>query len=425
MKNKLAINGGTPICKKLKPFNTIGKEELRIVTKVINSGTLSGYFAKKGKENGFLGGKYVQEFEKNICDYFKVKYAITINSWTSGLQTAVGAIDIQPGDEVIVTPWTMCATVTAIVSWLAIPVFADIDPVTLNLSPDSVKKCITPKTKAIMVADIHGLSANMDRLLEIAKKNNLKIINDAAQAPGAMYKNKFAGTLGDIGGFSLNRHKHIQTGEGGVLVTNDKKIAERCRLIRNHAECIVDEKSNSSNMIGSNYRMGEIEAAIGIMQLKKLKKIIKSRQKIAKVITNTLNKYDFIKVLPTPSGYEHVYYIIPILYEQKKTSVSRSKLVEALSKEGLGNAIYSGYANIHLLPMFQNKVAFGREGIPWKSDFYDNSVNYKKGICPVAEDYHDNKIICFGACMIDGNDNELIKIKKIFEKVLSKIKDLN
>ena len=94
-----------------------------------------------------------------------------------------------------------------------------------------------------------------------------------------MYKNKFAGTLGDIGGFSLNRHKHIQTGEGGVLVTNDKKIAERCRLIRNHAECIIDEKSNSSNMIGSNYRMGEIEAAIGIMQLKKLKKIIKSRQK--------------------------------------------------------------------------------------------------------------------------------------------------
>ena len=130
----------------------------------------------------------------------------------------------------IVTPWTMHTTVTAIVSWLAIPVFADIDPVTLNLSPDSVKKCITPKTKVIMVADIHGLSADMDSLLEIANKNNLKIINDAAQAPGAMYKNKFAGTLGDIGGFSLNRHKHIQTGEGGVLVTNDKNIAERCRL---------------------------------------------------------------------------------------------------------------------------------------------------------------------------------------------------
>ena len=129
--------------------------------------------------------------------------------------------------------------------------------------------------------------------------------------------------------------------------------------------------------------------------------------------------------MPTPIGYEHVYYIISILYEQNKTGVSRSKLVEALSKEGLGNSIYSGYANIHLLPMFKNKIAFGREGIPWKSEFYDNSVNYKKGICPVAEDYHDNKIISFGSCMIDGTDNELIKIKKIFEKVLSKISDLN
>ena len=217
---------------------------------------------------------------KKICDYFQVKHAISINSWTSGLQTAVGAIDIQPGDEVIVTPWTMCATVSAIVSWLAIPVFADIDPKTLNLSPKSVEKCISKRTKAIMVADIHGLSSDMDSLLKIAKKHNLKIINDSAQSPGAKYKGKFVGAIGDIGGFSLNYHKHIQTGEGGVLVTNDEIIAQKCRLIRNHAESIMNENEPLSNMIGSNYRMGEIEAAIGIAQLKKLKELLNHVKKL-------------------------------------------------------------------------------------------------------------------------------------------------
>ena len=424
MKKKLAINGGKPICKELKAFNTIGKEELINVKKVMRSGVLSGFFAKREKEKGFLGGKFVQEFEKKICDYFQVKHAISINSWTSGLQTAVGAIDIQPGDEVIVTPWTMCATVSAIVSWLGIPVFADIDPKTLNLSPESVEKCISKRTRAIMVADIHGLSSDMDSLLKIAKKYNLQIINDSAQSPGAKYKGKFVGALGDIGGFSLNYHKHIQTGEGGVLVTNDEKIAQKCRLIRNHAESIMNDNEPLSNMIGSNYRLGEIEAAIGIAQLKKLKKIIKSRQKIGSLVSNILNQYDFIRVLPTPKDCEHVYYVVPILYEPELTGVSRSKLVDALSKEGLNNTIYGGYANIHLLPMFQKKIAFGNKGIPWKSDFYKGNVKYKKGICPVAEEYHEKKFICLCSCMIKGEEKDLLKIEKIFNKILRNISEL-
>ena len=424
MKNKLAINGGKPVCRELKPFNTIGQEELINVKKVLKSGVLSGFFAKKEKEKGFLGGKFVQDFEKRICNFFDVKYAISVNSWTSGLQTAIGAIDIQPGDEVIVTPWTMCATVSSIVSWLAIPVFADIDPNTLNLSPESVKKCITKRTKAIMVADIHGLSCDMDSLIKIAKEYNLKIINDSAQSPGAKYKGKFAGTVGDIGGFSLNYHKHIQTGEGGVLVTNNEQIAHKCRLIRNHAECIVNVNEPLSNMVGSNYRMGEIEAAIGISQLKKLKKIIKSRQKIGKIILNTLDKYNFIRVLPTPKNYEHVYYVVPIIYEPELTGVSRSRLVEALSKEGLNNTIYGGYANIHQLPMFKKKIAFGKKGIPWNSEFYKGNVNYEKGICPVAEEYHEKKFICLCSCMIDGKEKDLIRIEAIFNKVLKNISEL-
>lgn len=421
-RNNLALNGGMPVCKKLDPFNTIGKQEINAVTKVLKSGKLSGFFAKK--DNGFLGGEKVIEFEKKICNYFNVKYAIAVNSWTSGLQTAVGAIDIQPGDEVIVTPWTMCATVSSIVSWLGIPVFADIDRDTLNISVKSIKKVLSKRTKAIMLADIHGLSADMDEIKKIAEKHNLKIICDTAQSPGAKYKGAFAGTLGDIGGFSLNYHKHIHTGEGGVLVTNDDYLANRCRLIRNHAECIVTDKSNLSNMIGSNYRMGEIEAAIGIEQLKKLNKIIKNRQKIAKVIIDIVEDFNFISIPKVPKECTHVYYVLPIIYDESLTGISRKKFVNALKAEGLGDIVFEGYSNIHLLPMFQKKIAFGKEGIPWKSNFYKKEIDYKKGICPVAEDLHDNKFVCFCCCMLDGSEKDLKKLKKIFLKVLSNISEI-
>ena len=156
-----------------------------------------------------------------------MKHAITVNSWTSGLIAAVGALSIEPGDEIIVSPWTMCASATAILHWNAIPVFADIEGDTFCLDPVSVEKKINSKTKAIMSIDIAGQSANMDALKNIAKKYNLKIISDTAQAPGALYKGKLAGTLGDVGGISLNYHKHIHTGEGGVLFTNDDLIAEK------------------------------------------------------------------------------------------------------------------------------------------------------------------------------------------------------
>jgi len=290
MDEKLAINGGSKtINTKFAAYNSLGEEERLAVDRVMRSGVLSAFLGVWHKD--FYGGPKVQEFEKMATKYFGVKHAITVNSWTSGLIAAVGALDIEPGDEIIVSPWTMAASATAILHWNAIPIFADIEEDTFNLDPDSVEANITPHTKAIMAVDIFGHSADMDSLRKIADKYNLKIISDTAQSPGAMYKGKYAGTLADIGGYSLNYHKHIHTGEGGIIVTNDDKLAERLQLIRNHAEVVVEAKGveKINNMIGYNFRLGEIESAIGIEQLKKLKKFTKSRERIGNRLSLVLS----------------------------------------------------------------------------------------------------------------------------------------
>jgi dTDP-4-amino-4,6-dideoxygalactose transaminase len=201
--DKLAIFGGPKaVPKPLKPYNSIGTEEAEAVKKVIESGVLSKYLGTWSPD--FYGGEKVKAFERDCEQFFGVKHAVTVNSWSSGLSAAVGAIGIEPGDEIIVTPWTMCATATAILHWNAIPVFADIDPQTFNLDPKSVEENITPYTKAIMAVDIFGHPADVDALMDIAKRHNLKLITDSAQAPGSMYKGVLTGTTSHVGGYSLN-----------------------------------------------------------------------------------------------------------------------------------------------------------------------------------------------------------------------------
>src|ERR1700732_5221539 len=254
---RLALHGGPKtITSRLRHYNSIGAEEVAAARAVVESGMLSKYLGCWDPD--FFGGPKVQEFERLCESRFGVKHAVTVNSWTSGLIAAVGAIGIEPGDEVIVTPWTMCASATAILHWNALPVFADIEPDTFCLDPGSVESRISPRTKAIMAVDIFGQSADMDSLRAIANRHGLRIISDAAQAPGVFYKGRRAGTLGDVGGFSLNYHKHVHTGEGGILVTDHDEIADRARLIRNHAEAVVGDKGvvDLGNMIGYNFRLG-------------------------------------------------------------------------------------------------------------------------------------------------------------------------
>lgn len=412
--SELALFGGEKAIKEpFVPYRSMGQEEVNAAKEVVESGVLSRFVGCW--EEDFLGGEKVRQLESDWCEYFDTEYAVTVNSATSGLITAVGAIGVSPGDEVIVSPWTMCASATAIMVWNAIPVFADIERETFNLDPESILSNITPRTKAILVPDICGHSAGMQSIMEIAKKHDLKVIEDVAQAPGALYGDKYVGTTADIGVFSLNYHKHIHTGEGGVCVTADPLLADRMRLIRNHAEAVVEDKgvSQIDNMIGFNFRLGEIEAAIGIEQLKKLKMLVDGRSDAADALSEGLSGLRGLRTPVVKPNCTHVYYTYPLVYDPEVTGVSRDRVAEALRAEGV--ALGTGYQNIHLLPMYQKKIAYGKEGYPWASTA--SEVSYDKGICPVAEELHDKYYMALPICSFEYSAKEVAQVIEAFRKV--------
>jgi dTDP-4-amino-4,6-dideoxygalactose transaminase len=233
-----------------------------------------------------------------------------------------------------------------------------------------------------------------------------------------MYKGKFAGTLADIGGYSLNYHKHIHTGEGGIAVTDDDDLADRLRLIRNHAEVVVGAKgvTNLSNMIGHNFRLGEIECAMGIEQLKKLKTQVESRQCIARKLNKGLAGLKGLNIPVVMPDCTHVYYVYPMTLDIAVLGISRQRLHQALTAEGVP-ALAASYQNLHLLPMYQKKMAYGSKGFPWTSDICKRNVSYAKGICPVAEDLHESSFLGFGICSHEFKDEEVDLIIAAFHKV--------
>lgn len=420
----LALFGGPrTIQRPLRRYSPIGAEEAEAARQVVASGVLSQYIGAWTPD--FYGGPKVQEFERACEAYFGVKHAITVNSWTSGLVAAVGAIGIEPGDEVIVTPWTMAASATAILHWNAIPVFADIEPRTFNLDPASVEARITPRTRAVMSVDIFGHPADTDALLEICERHGLQLISDAAQSPGARYKGRWAGTLGHVGGFSLNYHKHIHTGEGGILVTDDARIARRLQLIRNHAEAVVGAmgETDLSNMVGHNFRLGEIECAIGLAQLRKLEGAVQGRQRAAARLSARLARLPGLRTPYVAPGCTHVYYVFPMMLDLEALRVDRARLKQALEAEGV-DGLMAGYANVHLLPMYQRKIAYGSKGFPWSAGFYSGEVDYAKGICPVAERLHDQTFLGFQMCLSALDDEDVDLVALAFEKVWANLESL-
>ncbi len=398
-----------------KKFNSFNSKELKAANTVVKSGKLSEFLAGE-----LEGGKQVQKFEKSIKKYFNTKYAITLNSWTSGLIAAVGALDIEPGDEIIVSPWTMCATATAIIHWNCIPVFVDIEADTFCIDPKKIEAKITSRTKAIIAVDIFGQSSDILKIKKIAKKYSLKVITDSAQSPGAKIKNFFVGTLGDIGGFSLNYHKHIHTGEGGIIVTNDAKLAKRVKLIRNHGEAYKNLlKNERNNIIGHNFRLGEIESAIGIQQLKKLKEITNKKNNDAKILSNYLGNLPGLILPKIRKDCTHVYYVYPIIIDEKKIKIKRKKIVESLKREGM-QGISEGYCLLNELPMFKHKIAYGKKGFPW--NITKNNVNYKENNLEVASKLHNKTFISFEICLFDLTKNDLQNIQNCFKKVWKKYK---
>ena len=415
----LALLGGQPtIRSSFAPYRSFGPEEVEAARAVVESGVLSQFLG--AWHDDFYGGPRVKEFESAWAKYFGVQHAVTFNSWTSGLVAAVGAIGVEPGDEIIVSPWTMTATAAAILHWNAIPVFADIDPATYCLDPDAVAAAVTPHTRAILSVDIFGQSADMAALRAVADQSGLLILSDTAQAPAATASGKYAGTLADIGGFSLNYHKHIHTGEGGVAVTDDPMFAERMRLIRNHAEAVVGGKGEQDlrNMVGHNFRLGEIEAAIGTEQLKKLDRLVASRRQVAAGLRGELAGLEGLQLPKVAPANTHSYYAFAMDIDVSAIGVSRARIVDALIAEGV-QGLAAGYQNLHLLPVYQQKIAFGSSGFPWSSDICRREVDYRRGICPVAERLHDDSYIGLAACSFEFSEQEVAQTGEAFRKVWS------
>ncbi len=304
-------------------------------------------------------GPKVKEFEDNLAKYIGVKYAIAVNSGTSGLHLIIKSLNLKKGDEVITTPFSFISSSNCILYEGAKPIFVDIEEKSLNIDPEKIEKAITKKTKAILAVDVFGHPAQWDKLKKIAKKHNLYLIEDSAESLGSEYKGKKCGSFGEAGIFSFYPNKQITTGEGGMIVTNDKKIAQLCKSYRNQGRDKMKKEWNwlFHPRIGYNYRLSDINCALGIAQLSRIKEIIKKRNKVAQLYNKKLKDIPGIEIPYIDPKVKMSWFVYVI-----KVQKNRDKILKELKKKGIGCSNY--FSPIHLQPCY----------------------NYKKGSFPVTED---------------------------------------
>ncbi len=332
------------------------KSDIRAVSDVVSSG------------RGWAIGPNVEKFEKEIAKYVGVKYALVFNSGTSALHALMIAYGIGPGDEVIVPAFTFIATANAALFVGAKPVFAEIEQGTFGLNPKDVEKKITDKTKAIIPIHYGGLPCKMEEIKKIANKNNLILIEDAAESLGAEIHRKKIGTFGSASILSFCQNKIITTGEGGAILTNSNEIYEKLKLIRSHGRLEKGNYFSSAQYmdyisLGYNFRMSDILAALGLAQLKKIKKIINKRTKNAYYLNQKLSDINDIVIPVSPKDYYNVYQMYTIVV--KKGRIVRDKLKDYLNNKGISAKVY--FEPIHL------------------TSFYKNTFGYRKGSLPVTE----------------------------------------
>lgn len=336
------------------------KEDIKAVGEVIKSGM------------NWATGPNIEKFEKKLSKYLGTNYAVLFNSGTSALHALMLAYNIRPGDEIIVPSFTFIATANAPLFVGAKPVFAEIEEETLGLDPKDVKKKITKKTKAIMPVHYGGCPCKINEIKKIAKENNLILIEDAAESLGAKVNNKMVGTYGNSAMFSFCGPKVITTGEGGVIVTNSRKICEKLKLIRSHGRAEATDYFSSSQQLdyiqlGYNFRMSNILAALGISQLKKINKIIEMRRRNAVYLTKKLSKIKDIITPKPPKNYFHLYQMYTIKIKSGKRT--RDELKNHLNNKGIVAKIY--FDPIHL------------------TNFYKKTFNYRRDDLPITEKISD------------------------------------
>lgn len=429
--SRAAILGAEPVrTRPFAPRKTMREAEKRAALEVIESDVLSAFIGGAG--NFFLGGEKVRAFERAWAETLGFRHAVSVNSATSGLVTAVGAVGIEPGDEVICSPYSMSASATCAMFYGGIPVFADIDAHTFCLDPRSVEERITARTKAIIVVHLFGHPADMDGIMTLAARHGLKVIEDAAQAPGVVYKGRPVGAIGDVGGFSLNFHKHIHTGEGGMIVTDDDGVARRCQLIRNHGENVVEasEDEDLVNVIGGNYRMTELQAAIGIEQLKRLSEYLATRQALAAHLGARLSRLNGITVQQPPEGSTHAYYVYPMKYDAEEAGLPRSLFVRAVLAElppayGVESTpLTEGYVKpLYLSKIYQQQAAVGRKGLPFAYN-PDVRYDYSKGLCPVAECMYERELLLSSIVREPLDTSDMDDFANAIEKVLENSREI-
>ena len=304
-------------------------------------------------------GPRQNEFEQMFAAYVGVNSAVAVNSGTSGLQIILRAFDIGPGDEVILPSFSFIAPANAVASERATPIFAEIDPQTLALNPESVERCVTPRTRAIIVVHTFGYPADMRALLSVARSHNLLVIEDACEALGTVCDRAKAGSIGDAGIFAFYPNKQITTGEGGLVVTNNLAVAERMRSLRNQGRNETDDWFQHEE-VGYSYRLSEINCALGVAQMKRIDSILARRRAIANSYRERLGQSPDLHLLPPGRpGFETSWFTFPLVLADRFTREARDRIVREMANAGIACGRY--FAPIHLQPAFR-EVGSSRAG---------------------------------------------------------------
>ncbi len=408
--DELAINGGEKV--RAEPMTTSGPrfddDELKELKEALDQQTLFYWYGEK-----------VKTFRRQFAMTYGVKHCHMVTSGTAALHVATAAVGVGPGDEVITAPMTDQGTVIAILAQGGVPVFADLDPHTYNIDPKGIEKHITKKTKAIIVVHLAGNAADMTPILRIAGKHKLKVIEDCAQSYLCWYKGRLAGTLGDIGCFSLNDFKHISAGDAGMVVTNDDAYAELCQLYLDKGYS-RDGTGRRPPFLAPNYRPSELHGAVALAQLRKLPGIIAQRNTLGDRLTERLKGTPGIrphKVLP---GCRSSYWFYMGRMDPKRLKVSRDEFVAAVAAEGV--PVSGGYIGkmVYEYPVLAEHRAFAGCSFPWDGK-YGRKVKYGPGMCPVAEAIEATSWRCpINQCMsvsdVDDIAHALTKVARFYAR---------